>query len=95
MFNKQVKPAYFFTMNFLNKTLGTFFIILVRLYQGLISPYTPNACRYDPTCSHYMIHSIQEWGVLKGTWMGLKRIGRCHPWGGWGYDPVKKNPNKK
>jgi len=82
-------------MNFLNKTLGTLLIFLVRFYQGAISPFLPNACRYDPTCSHYMIGSIQEWGVLKGTWLGLKRIARCHPWGGFGYDPVKKKIKDK
>lgn len=77
-------------MQFLNSTLGKFFILLVRIYQAGISPWLPNACRYDPTCSHYMIQSIKEWGVIKGTWLGLKRIGRCHPWGGFGYDPVPK-----
>lgn len=77
-------------MQFLNNTLGKFFILLVRIYQAGISPWLPNACRYDPTCSHYMVQSIKEWGVIKGTWLGLKRIGRCHPWGGFGYDPVPK-----
>lgn len=79
----------------INKTLSFLVIFLVRFYQAAISPYTPNACRYDPTCSHYMIESIKEWGPFKGTWLGLKRIARCHPWGGFGWDPVKKNPDKK
>jgi putative membrane protein insertion efficiency factor len=79
----------------LNKILSRLFIFLVRVYQYGLSPILPNACRYDPTCSHYMVQSIQEWGVWKGTWMGLKRIGRCHPWGGFGYDPVPKKPQDK
>lgn len=62
---------------------------LVRLYQGAISPFLPNACRYTPTCSQYMVQAVQKHGALRGGWMGLKRIGRCHPWGGHGYDPVQ------
>ncbi len=61
---------------------------IVRAYQVLLSPYLPNACRYSPTCSQYMIEAIQKHGVWKGGWLGVKRIGRCHPWGGHGYDPV-------
>ncbi|MFN8356045.1 MAG: membrane protein insertion efficiency factor YidD [Spirosomataceae bacterium] len=61
---------------------------LVRMYQLLISPYLPNACRYSPTCSQYMIEAIQRFGIIKGGWLGLKRISRCHPWGGHGHDPV-------
>ena len=54
-----------------------------------------NKCQYGPSCSHYMIEAIEEWGPSKGLWMGMKRIGRCHPYGGHGYDPVPKNPRKK
>lgn len=69
-----------------------FFVKLpIRMYQVFLSPILgQNKCRYQPTCSHYMIDAINEWGAIKGTWMGIKRIGRCHPWGGWGYDPVPK-----
>ncbi|MCU0338476.1 MAG: membrane protein insertion efficiency factor YidD [Spirosomaceae bacterium] len=63
-------------------------IFLVRVYQAALSPYFPNSCRYTPTCSQFMIEAIQKHGALRGGWMGLKRIGRCHPWGGHGYDPV-------
>ena len=63
-------------------------IAFVRFYQVAISPYTRGACRYNPTCSHYMIEAIRVHGALKGTWMGIKRISRCHPWGGHGNDPV-------
>jgi len=69
---------------------ATILIFLVRLYQVGISPYFPGACRHSPTCSQYMIESIQEWGVWKGTWLGLVRLSKCHPWGTHGFDPVKK-----
>ncbi|KXK36923.1 MAG: membrane protein insertion efficiency factor YidD [Saprospiraceae bacterium] len=77
------------------KVLNTIFILPVRGYQIFISPLLGSNCRYQPTCSQYMIDAINEWGPLKGMWLGMKRIGRCHPWGGHGYDPVKKNEKKK
>lgn len=77
-------------MNLFRKIITYILIGVVRIYQFGISPYFPDACRYQPTCSQYMIDSIKEWGILKGTWLGLKRIGSCHPWGGNGYDPVKR-----
>jgi hypothetical protein len=64
------------------------FIALVRFYQLAISPYFPARCRYQPTCSAYAIESLGKHGALKGGWLALKRIGRCHPWGGSGFDPV-------
>ncbi|PWJ36138.1 membrane protein insertion efficiency factor YidD [Sediminitomix flava] len=70
--------------SFTEKTL----IFLVRFYQQGISPYTPASCRYSPTCSQYMIEAIKKHGPVKGLKLGLKRIGKCHPWGGSGYDPV-------
>lgn len=66
------------------------FIILVRFYQLAISPWLGSNCRYQPTCSAYMIDALKEHGLIKGLWLGTKRIGRCHPWGGHGYDPVPK-----
>ena len=63
-------------------------ISLIRFYQRFISPLTPPTCRFTPTCSQYTLEAIQKYGVLKGTWLGIKRICRCHPWGGSGYDPV-------
>ena len=63
-------------------------ISLIRFYQRFISPLTPPACRFTPTCSQYTLEAIQKYGALKGTWLGIKRICRCHPWGGPGYDPV-------
>ncbi|MBE6174031.1 MAG: membrane protein insertion efficiency factor YidD [Rikenellaceae bacterium] len=64
------------------------FIGLIRFYQRCISPYTPAACRYTPTCSQYALEAIRKYGPLKGCWLAAKRIARCHPWGGSGYDPV-------
>lgn len=81
-------------MNLIRKIFTFILIGIVRIYQYGISPYFPDACRYQPTCSQYMIDSIKEWGILKGGWLGLKRIGSCHPWGGHGYDPVKKRNQK-
>ncbi|OWY17185.1 membrane protein insertion efficiency factor YidD [Sphingobacteriales bacterium UPWRP_1] len=66
------------------------FIFPVRLYQLVLSPYFGGTCRYTPTCSSYMIEAIEEWGVVKGLWLGTKRLLSCHPWGGHGYDPVPK-----
>lgn len=63
-------------------------ISIIHFYQRHISPLTPPACRYTPTCSQYTLEAIQKYGALRGTWLGLKRICRCHPWGGSGYDPV-------
>jgi len=75
---------------FMNRLLKIIFIFPVRVYQWTISPLLPHSCRYHPTCSQYMIEAIQEHGVFRGIWLGAKRIGRCHPWGGEGYDPVPK-----
>lgn len=70
------------------------FIFPVKVYQWFISPLLGPRCRYQPTCSHYMIQAIEEWGPIKGIWLGLKRIGSCHPWGGHGHDPVPKRKAK-
>ena len=61
---------------------------LVRFYQVCISPLKPATCRFTPTCSQYAIQALQKYGPIKGSWLALKRILRCHPWGGSGYDPV-------
>ncbi|MDR1865210.1 MAG: membrane protein insertion efficiency factor YidD [Bacteroidales bacterium] len=63
-------------------------IALVKFYRYGISPLTSASCRYTPTCSQYAIEALQKYGTLKGGWLALKRILRCHPWGGSGYDPV-------
>ncbi|KQC34372.1 hypothetical protein AAU57_14265 [Nonlabens sp. YIK11] len=63
-------------------------IWLVKFYQTGISPFLPATCRYQPTCSHYTVEALKKYGLFKGTWLGIKRIASCHPWGGKGYDPV-------
>ncbi|MCR9084273.1 MAG: membrane protein insertion efficiency factor YidD, partial [Cyclobacteriaceae bacterium] len=60
----------------------------VLVYQYTISPLFPSSCRYTPTCSQYTKEAILKHGPLKGGWLGIKRISRCHPWGGQGHDPV-------
>jgi len=71
------------------------FIWPVKLYQLTLSPLLGANCRYTPSCSQFMIDAIEEWGPLKGTWLGLRRISRCHPWGGHGHDPVPKKGKAK
>ncbi len=78
----------------MGKVLSAIFIFLIKVYQYALSPLLGSNCRYSPTCSSYTIQAIQEWGPLKGSWLGLKRIGRCHPWGGEGYDPVPPKSDK-
>ncbi|HAT70799.1 membrane protein insertion efficiency factor YidD [Croceibacter atlanticus] len=68
--------------------LKRFFIILIRGYQRYISPLTPKTCRYEPTCSQYTVEALQKHGAIKGSWLGIKRIFSCNPFGGSGYDPV-------
>ena len=63
-------------------------LLLVRFYQLFISPLTPPSCRYVPTCSAYAAEAIGRYGPWRGGRLALRRIGRCHPWGGSGYDPV-------
>ena len=67
------------------------FIIPIKIYQKTLSPLLgANKCRFQPTCSHYAVEALHEWGIFKGTWLAMRRILRCHPWGGFGEDPVPK-----
>ncbi|WP_394342454.1 membrane protein insertion efficiency factor YidD [Mucilaginibacter limnophilus] len=75
-------------LNAVKAVLGFIFLLLIRIYQYFISPLTGAACRYTPTCSQYGAEAIKKHGVFKGGWLTLKRIARCHPWGGHGHDPV-------
>ncbi len=68
-----------------------FFIYLIKLYQFTISPLLGTNCRFVPSCSNYAIQSIEEKGVFKGIYFSLRRVLKCHPFGGSGYDPVNKN----
>lgn len=75
-------------MNF-QQLLRTPFLLAIRFYKYSISPLLPNACRFNPTCSQYTEEAIIKYGVFKGIWLGVKRIAKCHPWGGSGHDPLK------
>ncbi len=61
---------------------------LIWVYQSTIGPTLPPSCRYEPTCSYYAADAIGKFGVLRGSWLAIKRLARCQPWGGSGYDPV-------
>lgn len=71
--------------------IKSIFILPIRFYQKAISPLLGASCRFSPTCSEYMVLAIQEWGVIKGLYLGIVRIFKCNPWGGHGHDPVPKN----
>ena len=64
------------------------FIALIKCYQLLISPWLGPQCRFTPSCSHYAVAALKKYGIFKGSWLAVKRILRCHPWGGKGFDPV-------
>lgn len=63
-------------------------ILPIRAYQHLIAPLMVDCCRWHPSCSHYTKKAIIKYGAMRGVWLGIKRLVRCHPWGGSGYDPV-------
>lgn len=65
-------------------------VILIRLYQWTLSPLIGPACRFEPSCSQYALEAIRRFGFFRGCWLGVRRIGRCHPWHPGGYDPVPK-----
>ena len=68
--------------------LATPIILIIKLYQIIISPLVGSNCRYQPTCSQYSVQALEQWGIFYGLFLSLKRIVRCHPWGDSGYDPV-------
>lgn len=72
----------------IRSVLVTILILPVRFHQKFISPLTPPSCRFTPTCSQYAVEALRKHGPVKGLWLAIRRILRCHPWGGSGYDPV-------
>jgi putative membrane protein insertion efficiency factor len=78
----------------MKKLLSRFFIfpmlLIIAFYRYVISPIFPPNCRYNPTCSSYFRDALIEWGLFKGSYLGVKRILRCHPWGSFGDDPVPR-----
>ena len=72
----------------MKKIIRQLLILPIIFYQKAISPMLPSSCRYVPTCSQYAIEAIQKHGAVRGLWLAVRRILRCHPWGGYGYDPV-------
>ena len=75
------------------KILTIILIRLIKIYKFFISPLLGNSCRFAPTCSDYSIEALKTYGFLKGFFLSFKRIISCNPWGGSGFDPVKKNEN--
>ena len=75
-------------MHKLKYLLSLPFIALIKLYQLVLSPLLGPKCRFTPTCSQYGLEAFKKYGPVKGFWLTIKRIGRCHPWGGHGWDPL-------
>ncbi len=75
-------------LKIIGRGFGYLMILLIRMYQAMISPFFPPSCRFVPTCSAYGVEAIQKHGPLKGGWLTFKRISKCHPWGKSGFDPV-------
>ena len=75
-------------MELLKRIAAFPFLLLVRFYQVCISPLKPPTCRFTPTCSQYAVIALKKYGPFKGSYLAVRRILRCHPWGGSGYDPV-------
>ena len=75
-------------MELLKQIFSFPFIVLIKFYQYFISPILGPKCRYTPTCSNYSLEAFKKYGPIKGFWLTVKRISRCHPWGGSGHDPV-------
>lgn len=70
------------------KIIGVLFLFVIRIYQYFLSPLLAPSCRFTPTCSEYSVQAIKKYGPFKGGWLTIKRLSRCHPWGGHGHDPV-------
>jgi uncharacterized protein len=75
-------------MKLLLQILSAPFILVIRIYQLVISPWLGPKCRFTPSCSEYSIQAFRKYGPVKGFWLSIKRVSKCHPWGRSGYDPV-------
>lgn len=75
-------------LNKISKLLVWLLVLPIKFYQNFISPLTPPSCRFTPSCSQYALEALRKHGPIKGLWLAIRRILRCHPWGGSGYDPV-------
>lgn len=75
-------------LNPFSRVLVAILVVPIRFYQRFISPLTPPSCRFTPTCSQYALEALRKHGPLRGLYLAVRRILRCHPWGGSGYDPV-------
>ncbi len=76
-------------MKFISNFFKKIMILLIKFYQKIISPLFPSTCRFTPTCSTYFIQALEKYGPIKGGYLGIKRILKCHPWHEGGYDPLK------
>ncbi len=75
-------------LDLLNRAVAFLLTLPVLFYRACISPMLPPSCRFTPTCSQYALEALRKHGAVKGMWLAVRRILRCHPWGGSGYDPV-------
>lgn len=75
-------------METISRVVRQIYVLPIKFYKACISPMLPASCRFTPSCSTYALQAIMKHGVFRGSWMAVKRIMRCHPWGGSGYDPV-------
>ncbi len=82
-------------ISFIRSVFEFILILPIRFYQIFISPLTPGSCRHVPTCSQYALEAIKIHGPIYGTWLAIKRVLRCNPWGTSGYDPVPPKREKK
>lgn len=85
---QQLSKAVYALWKIVCTVLAKIMLAVIWFYRHCISPLTPPACRYTPTCSQYALEAIKKYGPFKGGWLAFKRILRCNPWGGSGYDPV-------
>jgi putative membrane protein insertion efficiency factor len=76
----------------MNRPLLLIILRTIRFYQRWVSPLISQNCRYQPSCSAYAVEALEQHGVLRGGWLSIRRLLRCHPWGGYGYDPVPPLP---